>query len=156
MPTGLPKLAYLLGAAGLVPFIGCGIAAVSPGAWHGLALQALIAYGAVILAFLGGVHWGFALQPGQSVLVRSRLALGVVPSLVGWVAVVVAPVVSAELALVLLILGLFGTIATERSWARKGLLPGGYMVLRWALSVVVVITLTTVLGLRLIGATILF
>ncbi len=156
MPTSLPLLAWLLGVAGLIPFVVCGIVAVSPGSWHALALQALIAYGAVILAFLGGVHWGFALSPGQTVRVRLRLALGVVPSLIGWVAVVVAPVVNAELSLALLIVGLLALIATERSWARLGLVPGGYMVLRWVLSVVVMVTLTTVLGLRLIGATIVF
>ncbi len=156
MPTRLPPLAYLLGAAGLVPFILCGIAAVSPGSWQAISLSALIAYGAVILAFLGGVHWGFALAPGQSVRVRTRLAMGVVPSLIGWVAVVAAPLAGAELSLALLIAGLVGTIATERSWARLGLVPNGYMTLRWALSLVVMVTLTTVLGLRLIGATIVF
>ncbi len=156
MPTSLPLLAWLLGVAGLIPFVVCGIVAVSPGSWHALALQALIAYGAVILAFLGGVHWGFALSPGQTVRVRLRLALGVVPSLIGWVAVVVAPLVGSELPLALLIAGLIGTIATERSWARLGLVPSGYMALRWGLSIVVMVTLTTVLGLRLIGATIVF
>lgn len=156
MPPRLPPLAYLLGAAGLLPFIGCGIEAVSRGPWQPVALQALIAYGAVILAFLGGVHWGFALSPGQSLLVRMRLALGVVPSLIGWVAVVLGALGLAGLALALLIVGLFGTIATERSWARRGLVPGGYMTLRWGLSVIVVVALTTVLGIRLIGAAIVF
>ena len=52
-------------------------------------LLALMAYGATVLAFLGGVHWGFALDEGSnqtSQALRARLVLGVVPSLIGWAA----------------------------------------------------------------------
>ena len=156
MSNRLPSLAYLLGAAGLIPFVGCGIEAVTRGAWQAVAMPALVAYGAVILAFLGGVHWGFALSPGQGESVRQRLALGVVPSLIGWAAVVAGTLVGAEVSLALLIVGLLGTILVERSWSRRGLVPAGYMALRWGLSIVVMITLTTVLGIRLIGAAIVF
>ncbi len=158
----LPPLTYLLSVAGLVPFIVCGIAAVSKAGSQATAMAALIGYGAVILAFLGGVHWGFALQPADAALggaptfQRSRLLLGVVPSLIGWAALLLSLLVSAEFGLVLLILGFLGTVWMESRWARRELVPSGYMALRWGVSIVVLITLVTVLGLRLIGASIIF
>ena len=89
MKLPLPTLAVLLGLGGLVPFLGCGFFAVSaadPAAtgW----LQALILYGAVILSFLGGVHWGLALSDARPDLPapsadqpnRLRIGLGVLPS----------------------------------------------------------------------------
>lgn len=152
----LPPLAYLLGAAGLIPFIACAIASVSQGRFQALGMTALLGYGAVILSFLGGVNWGFALAPGEQMLQRSRLALGVVPSLIGWVALLLAAEVSRELGLAALVVGLVATVAIEARWTGQGVVPGGYMTLRWALSVVVLITLVTVLGLRLIGASIIF
>ena len=160
MPRRLPPLAYLLGLAGLIPFVGCGVLAVSKGPWQSIGMAALIAYGAVSLSFLGGVHWGFALTPANPEpnppVQRARLALGVVPSLIGWAAVLLGQAVRPELGVAVLIAGLLATVAVEVRWSRRQLMPGGYMALRWALSVVVLITLVTVLGLRLIGATIVF
>jgi Protein of unknown function (DUF3429) len=70
-----------LGVAGLLPFIG-GAAAVAlgPPAWHDTALRALIAYGAVIVSFLGGIHWG---SPTGAAHDAARV-WGVVPSLLAW------------------------------------------------------------------------
>ncbi len=50
----------------------------------------------MILAFLGGVHWGFALPEPSGRADRARLGLGVVPSLVGWVALLLVVAVSAR------------------------------------------------------------
>jgi len=156
MFSRLPPLAYLLGAAGVIPFIACAIAALTKGSWEALGVIALLAYGAAILSFLGGVHWGFALAPGDQKLQRTRLAMGVVPSLIGWVALILGQAVSPELGLAVLIAGLLGTVATEQRWSKLEVLPSGYMALRWALSIVVLICLVTVLALRLIGASIVF
>lgn len=50
---------------------------------------ALSAYAALVLSFLGGIHWGLAMrQPGR---VPQALWWGVVPSLVAWPAVVMPP-----------------------------------------------------------------
>ncbi len=70
-----------LGVAGLLPFIG-GAAAVAlgPPAWHDTAARALIAYGAVIVSFLGGIHWG---SPTGAAHDAARV-WGVVPSLLAW------------------------------------------------------------------------
>src|SRR5579872_4190612 len=95
MPPRLPATALAIGLAGLVPFIGLGIAAlatpdpVATQRW----LLALVGYGALVLAFLGGVHWGFVLHPQLPADLpadargdATRLGLGVLPSLIGWAA----------------------------------------------------------------------
>jgi Protein of unknown function (DUF3429) len=70
-----------LGGAGLLPFIaGAAAVAIGPPAWHDTALRALIAYGAVIVSFLGGIHWG---SPTGAAHDAARL-WGVVPSLLAW------------------------------------------------------------------------
>jgi hypothetical protein len=100
------RLALGLGLGGLLPFVGlaglaCGGSTVGSTvvstlvstvgltsgstigpAW---ALRGLILYGASILAFLGGLHWGFALS-GRLSDRAARIALvwSVVPSLIAW------------------------------------------------------------------------
>ncbi len=50
-----------------------------------LAGMALLSYGAVIVSFLGGIHWGLAMR--ASPVPVARLVWGVLPSLLGWLAV---------------------------------------------------------------------
>jgi hypothetical protein len=70
-----------LGGAGLLPFIvGAAAVAFGPPAWHETALRALVAYCAVIVSFLGGIHWG---SPTSAAHDGARV-WGVVPSLLAW------------------------------------------------------------------------
>jgi hypothetical protein len=94
--VGAPDWATRLGHAGLLPFV-AGAALVwlvhdelRPWVEHALAI-----YGAVIVSFLGGIHWGVAL--GQPRPELRLLAWGVTPSLLAWVAALMPP--SAGLAL---------------------------------------------------------
>ncbi len=157
----LPPTALLLGLAGLLPFLGCaGGALLLQGDKAAAYLSALIAYGAVILGFVGAVHWGFALLlnpavPGQKLMAAKRLAGGVVPALIGWSALLLHAALGATAALLLLLGGFIGTLYVEQGIARRGGLPRGYMVLRWALSVGALLclgltTIVRILGLRLI------
>jgi hypothetical protein len=77
--------ARLLGIAGLLPFV-AGAAALwtLPPEWLGFAANALLAYAALIVSFLGGIHWGLAMP--QPTLRRKQLIWGVLPSLLGWAA----------------------------------------------------------------------
>ena len=128
MHAPLPSLAWPLGLGGLLPFL-AGLVAVSLGqAW---AAGALAAYGAVILSFLGAVHWGLALAaPDQAS--RARLVGGVLPSLVAWLALL-APL---PIGLVVLGLGLLCLAGVETLAARRDLLPWAYLQLRWVLTIV--------------------
>ena len=155
----MPLLAILLSVLGLVPFIACGLAALgSNPVTAARMLDALIAYAAVILAFAGGIHWGFELQSRQpdSSVERARLGLGIVPLLVGWVALLLPLVAAAWIALVVLIAGYIGTVLVEQEAGRRDLLPPRYLWLRWGFTLVAVAMMMTVLTLRLLGQTIRF
>ena len=156
MTRRLPLLPIALGLAGLIPFVACGLGALGMDvARAGRAELALVAYGAVILAFLGGVHWGLALhgldEPVERRADRVRYALGVVPSLIGWAALLVSLVTVPWIGLALLIGGFAAVTLVEARGARAGLLPSGYMWLRWLLSAGVLIALIGVLFARLFG-----
>jgi hypothetical protein len=79
-------LARCLGYAGLLPFaLLAALLWTVPADWQALAAAALVGYGAVIASFLGGVHWGIAGQLPQQAA-KFHYVWGVVPSLLGWVA----------------------------------------------------------------------
>ncbi len=145
---GLPPFALLLGLAGLIPFVGGSLFALSADEdWRRIGLLALGSYGAVILAFLGGVHWGFGLDAADtqtSRVERARFGLGVVPSLIGWAGLLVTYVGLPKTGLLVIAAGFVATTIAEARAARTGLVPPGYMLLRWVLSVVVVVCLVSV------------
>lgn len=137
--NALPFPALWLGLAGLIPFAVPTALVLGGGRFAGLAEDALLAYGAVILAFLGAVHWGLALAgPGDDAAARSRLVLGVVPALVGWVALL-API---WMGLGVLVAGFAATWAGEEAAARAGRLGSRYLWLRRGLTLAVVTMLS--------------
>ena len=87
----LSDTARWLGHLGLLPFV-LGALLV----WLGLdpdphlfVTLALSAYAALILSFLGGIHWGLAMR--HSAPPASLLLWGVVPTLLAWMAVLMPP-----------------------------------------------------------------
>jgi hypothetical protein len=154
----MPVLAVLLAIATLVPFIGCGLAAMGRGGDSEHMLSALIAYGAVMLAFLGGMQWGFALPAGSDLRwQRWRLVLGVVPLLLGWLALLIALLVPGWIALAVLTAGFVGTALGERGAAKQEPpLPSGYLWLRWGLTIVAAAMMVTVLTVRVLGVSVSF
>jgi len=95
-------------------------------------VQALLAYGAVILSFVGALHWGLAMSvPHLHGGEGSRLFAGsVVPALLAWVALLLPP----ALAVAILVVGLWGHYAQDRRLARRVRLPDWYLPLRLALT----------------------
>jgi hypothetical protein len=153
----LPPLAIVLGVAGLLPFFAAALNAAKAdiGSTQSSALP-LITYGAVVLSFLGGVHWGFVLEGPPAAGQRSRLGLGVLPGLIGWAAALLGLWRQPFFALALLIAAFVLTAIVEGRAQRLEMVPSGYMVLRWILTIVVVAVLTTVLVLRMVGGRVLF
>lgn len=132
-----------LGYAGLVPFVGSALVGwLAPETdWRDRASLALVAYGAVILSFVGAVHWGVVLAtPKPST--AWRLMVSVLPALLAWVSLMLEPLI----ALALQATGFFAIYRYEqRSAAALGLAPW-YLSLRRRLSIVVVLTLVAGMG----------
>lgn len=145
----VPLIAILLGAAGLIPFIAGSLGATMlQGDGATRSLLALQGYAAVILAFLGGVHWGIALDAGTNQtepVQRSRFGLGVVPSLIGWAGLLVTFIGLPLVGLGIMAAGFIALTIVEARADQAGLVPKPYMALRWALSILVILCLVSVL-----------
>lgn len=81
-----PAPVLVFGLGGLIPFVG--LAALSvfvPGTLRQFWLETLAQYGAVILAFVGALQWGYAVA-GRTSGARAWIRYGwsVLPALVGW------------------------------------------------------------------------
>lgn len=129
-----PPWAWLLGAAGLVPFVA---AAASVWWLRGTpaAVQAglaLAAYAATIAAFLGGVHWGPALRAGG--VAPLPLIWGVVPQLCAWLALLL-PTRASLLACAVVLVACY--LADRRLYPQAGLAP--WLPMRLQLTVVAAI-----------------
>lgn len=87
----IPAVPLALGLAGLAPFIGLALAvALQHGDFGGLdAATALLGYGATILSFLGGVHWGLALRHPSAEIRNGLYVMAVAPPLWAWVGMMV-------------------------------------------------------------------
>jgi hypothetical protein len=162
----MPALAMLLSILGLAPFIGCGLAALgSNAATADRMLAALIAWGALVLAFVGGLHWGLVLREQESGLPgaqggrpgigrQMRIGAAVLPLILSWLALLLPLIAEPWLALLLLIAAYIAVLVAEHHFSRRSVLPSRYLWLRWGFTVVAVAMLTTVLTLRLLGQTI--
>ena len=89
--TSVPRMANVLGFLGLLPFAGALTGLFfCPAALRGVVGFALLAYGAVIVSFLGGIHWGLLMRSagegGNAEAHGFHLVWGVSPSLLAWVA----------------------------------------------------------------------
>jgi hypothetical protein len=153
----MPPLVILFSVLGLLPYVLLGLAALGP---HAVPadhmLSAFIAWSATVLAFAGGVHWGLVLRETEphAPLQGTRISLSVLALVIGWLALVLPLVAPAWLDLLLLIIGYIGALLVEHHAGRRNLLPGRYLWVRWAFTVVATAMLVTVLTLRLLGQTI--
>jgi hypothetical protein len=133
--TAVPAPAAALGLAGVIPFAAAAVGSFAGGAEGGWAEFALLGYGAVILSFLGGIHWGLALArdaPGLRLL-----GVGVLPSLVGWAGLLVG----GDAGLLLLTAGFLAVLAVDIGLSRNGAAPAWFARLRTMLTVAVCLCL---------------
>ena len=137
----IPPSAAWLGALGLVPFVALtGSLPLVPGDVKPQLVHALVAYGATILSFLGGIHWGLAIgstAPTAAADLKGRLILSVVPSLVAWAALLSPPSVG----LVLLAAAIAVMLVVDIRATRVGHAPAWYPRLRIPLSCAVAVSL---------------
>jgi hypothetical protein len=171
-PGALPATVAWLGYGGLLPFIalaailivtgkmtdgGAGVtsagitgASVDGASGDGLVLlanRALVAYGAVILSFVGALHWGFAMTLPNLRDPRRRIAFiwSVVPALLAWVGLLLAPALGAAL----MIVAFLTQYAQDRNLSKHGTLPRWYLPLRLRLTAIACVCLAiAVVGAR--------
>jgi hypothetical protein len=141
--TPIPGMALLLGLAGLIPFF-AGAAALwlpLPVLSPGLGLMLVVAYGAIILSFLGGIRWGTAIGPFDRRRQGFEFAASVLGSLAGLAAIFIPPVP----ALTLLIAGFLLQALWDVTSVEAGRLPGWFGRLRMLLTAGAVISLIAAL-----------
>ena len=128
--------AKILGYAGLIPFVIFSIASWIPLPLVDDSVAILIAYAAVILTFIGAVHWGVVMSNSDDPHSMHLLA-SVAPSLVGWIALLI-PVMPA---LIVLLCGFIIHILYDCSMHKKLMFPEWYLPMRVRLTSVVSICL---------------
>ncbi len=151
-------VATLLTFAGAIPFIVLALIVFFHPLASPTAIEVLVSYGAVILSFVGAVHWGFALRdaahpaggapltPDALGAERQLLVFGIVPAIIGWLALsVMLHFGASALALFLLLAGFFLTIVAETIGRGRGVVASNYLALRWAVSIIVLLALLAVL-----------
>lgn len=130
-----PAVVTWLGYGGLLPFLALATACV---AWPAGRAQwwtpALIGYGAVILSFVGALHWGFAMTaqdmpPNER---RNSFVWSVVPALMAWPALLLP----APWAVALLIAGFVAHLARDLQLRERTTLAPWYLRLRLQLTTV--------------------
>ena len=137
-----PAIALILGWAGVLPFWALALALTLGLEVPGIANvpAALVAYAAIILSFMAGVHWGLAMRapdaPDGPAATRLMM-LSVVPAIIAWFAVLAA----AQTALLILAL-LFTALLPVDLWAiSHRLAPPWYRPLRLQLTAAVLAAL---------------
>ena len=138
-----PVVVAWLGYGGLLPFVGLALAIWVDQSHVSLWRDALINYSAVILSFVGALHWGFAMsQGGMTPNQRTKsFVWSVVPSLLGWVALSMTP----KYATLLLVAGFLAHFWQDKRLVQLVNLPAWYLPLRLRLTLVACISLLTTL-----------
>ena len=127
-----PSTVAWLGYGGALPFLLLATATLLDDAHARNWLEALYEYGAVILSFVGALHWGIAMSlHGMTERQRSASFLwSVIPALMGWIALLVSPALAAPI----LVLGFVLHYGMDLRLARQAVLPCWYLTLRLRLS----------------------
>jgi len=150
MLTEVPRPALVLGLAGLIPFAACAVAVwTSSPIFQVEGVGLLLTYAAVILTFLGGVHWGKALA-GENAgdLNWMRLGWSVTPSLIAWIALRMSP----GFTIIVFIAAFAAAFLVDRHAVRAGFFPEWYLPLRKVLTLGVMTCLIATLARFTIGA----
>ncbi|MEO1282665.1 MAG: DUF3429 domain-containing protein [Pseudomonadota bacterium] len=143
----VPPSAWVLGLAGLIPFVALSVSmVVDTGINRSWATLALLTYGAIILSFMSGVHWGLAMRGPIAATQNSpnqnpgllTYALSVVPALVGWFALIT---LTPGPAMAVMAASFAALLAYDFRMINTGYAPKWYAALRFPLTVVVVFSL---------------
>jgi hypothetical protein len=133
-----PHLARWLGFGGLLPFVLCVVATKSSSAiivQYGIIGAAN--YGAIILSFVGAIHWGLAMRADRNI---NWYIWSVTPALMAWAAI---SLLDMRLAMLAMMPAFTLAWSVDRQAFKRDLIPAWYMELRH------ILTAGAVLGLLL-------
>jgi len=140
----IPRPALVLSAIGVAPFVvAAAVVWLAPRQWASLAIISELAYGALVLSYLGGVRWGLAIagygaRDEAAGAGWARLSWSFVPPIIAWPTLFVLPPAPAVAVQIATFVGLY----FADNWAsRGGTAPAWYGPLRQPLSVIVVLSL---------------
>ena len=141
----IPISAMWLGGLGALPFIV--LSSLSVFMEPLLVKQtnfALVVYGAVILSFLGGIHWGLAIATPElsphNIKIFLRLLISIFPCLIGWLALLL----TIPTGLLIVAIAFFAMLLYDWYASHKGLTPKWYLKLRVPLTLIAGTSLTLV------------
>jgi len=134
-----PMSVSMLGYGGLVPFVLLTLALWAEPSDSSFWTLALVSYGAVILSFVGAIHWGIAMMSQElgPRMAHRRFMWSVVPSLMGWI----ATLLPSQLGVWLLVGGFALHYWQDHLLQTHMKLPHWYLPLRRRLSVVACLSL---------------
>jgi len=148
----IPKPALILSCLGLIPFFifsvfqitQLGSAKQQPFLLNNSELdKLLLAYGATILSFMAGTHWGFATKSSGIVSVKAYLS-SVIPTLLVFLIIpehFFSVSHNIKLSLVLLLIGFLGILLFDVHHWKENLAPQWWLSLRVPMTLMVVILL---------------
>ena len=138
-PDGFPAVAKALGYGGTIPFVVLAVCSVA-----GIELSAvgiddikgkLPGYGAVIISFIGAVHWGIAMQSAPAKQ-NTLFVYSVIPALVAWMWLFF----NVRIALFGMAITIVAMLFIDR-FLLAGIAPQGYLKMRVHLTVIVALCL---------------
>jgi hypothetical protein len=131
-----PPLVAWLGYGGLLPFAAAALGALLDDTHRSVWQHALLSYGAIILSFVGALHWALAMRDDDAAAASRLYAWSVVPALAGWLALLLPllPDPGHALAALVLIVAYAAQYWQDRKLARRMALPAWYLPLRLHLS----------------------
>jgi len=149
----VPQPVMILGLAGALPYLGTSlttiylakeaglaaagkVAGLDPGVALGVlnnCLDIQVTYGAVLLSFLGALHWGFEFAGYGGQKGYNRLLLGITPALVAWPTLAIAPMTALAIQWV----GFTSLWFADMRASAAGWTPKWYSQYRFYLSVLV-------------------
>jgi len=129
--TAIPAAAKWYGYGGLLPFFVLSLAfLLAPSPMQDRLLMILVAYGAVILSFIGAIHWGLALRSVPANALWRAFGVSVAPALVAWLALMLPPMP----ALLVLAVGLASIYMVDRTRLSRADVAPWYLRLRTQLT----------------------
>ncbi|WP_324751500.1 DUF3429 domain-containing protein [Roseovarius sp. Pro17] len=138
--SSIPRSALILGLAGLIPFLWGAITVLQPSLadWTIRSIgprfsgpYVMLFYGAIILAFMSGVLWGFATKL-EGTQASAGYALSVIPALWAFFTTGGGP----SSAGISLMAGFIGLLGLDWLFWRYGVAPGWWMYLRVPLTAI--------------------